>query len=102
LVKTNDVDTGATPLASEVITHPLVAVNTAVKASPTSVNVMEAPPLSVSGVIIAFPPPSTSKTTVTLCPATPSASAGVAAVEGVVTSIRPPVAVTADVAAVYA
>ena len=63
---------------------------------------MEAPPLSVSGVQIEFPPPSTSKTTIALCPATPSASSGLVAVPGVVTSIRPPVAVTADDADVYA
>ena len=98
----SEVDTGATPLAIPVITQPLVVVNTIETLSPTSVNVTEAPPLRVPGVIIELPPPSTSRTNVTICPATPSASAGVVAVPGVVTNIRPPVAVTADVADVYA
>jgi hypothetical protein len=42
VVKIREVDTGATPLAIPVITHPLVAVYTIDKLSPTSVNVTEA------------------------------------------------------------
>ena len=98
----SEVDTAADPLAIPVITHPLVVVKTIETLSPTSVNVTEVAPLRVSGVITETPPPSTSITNVTVCPATPSASAGVVEPDGVVTNMRPPVAVSADVADVYA
>jgi hypothetical protein len=100
VVKIREVDTGATPLAIPVITHPLEAVYTIDKLSPTSVNVTEAPPLRIAGVTTQTAS-ATSKTIVTICPTAPAAGAGVVEVVAAVTSTRPPVNVTAVDADVY-